>query len=105
MREIWRILHGARVDVVLNGHIHRYERFAPQDASGSPDRTGPREFIVGTGGDSHASPPTSAAANSHVRDATTFGILRLTLRADGYDWSFVPEAGGSFTDAGSDGCG
>ena len=59
---------------------------------------------VGTGGDSHAGPQTPVAANSEVRNRDTFGVLRLTLHATSYDWRFVPEAGRSFTDSGSQDC-
>ena len=33
----WQTLRGADADIVLNGHIHTYARFAPQDASGNVD--------------------------------------------------------------------
>jgi hypothetical protein len=104
MTQIWQDLQGAGVDVVLNGHVHDYERFAPQNSAGNDDPEGPREFIVGTGGDSHAGPQTPVAANSEVRNRDTFGVLRLTLHATSYDWRFVPEAGRSFTDSGSQDC-
>ena len=90
-------------DVILNGHDHIYERFAPQTPSGSANRSrGIREFIVGTGGANHTSMAKSAK-NSQVRDSTTFGILQLTLHRSRYDWKFIPE-GGSFTDSGSTAC-
>jgi len=100
----WQDLYAAGAELVLNGNNHFYERFAPQSPSGRPDPGhGVREFIVGTGGRSHqrlALP----LANSQVRNDATFGVLKLTLRPDGYDWAFVPEAGAAFTDAGSDTC-
>ena len=40
---------------------------------------------------------------SEVRDASTFGVLFLTLHPSGYDWRFSP-AVGAFTDAGSSDC-
>jgi len=105
MRAIWQALHEARADVVLSGHHHGYERFARQDADGNADPTaGIREFVVGTGGKSRTSFPETAAANSGLRDVTTFGALRLTLRPEGYDWRFMPTAGGTLTDSGSDRC-
>jgi hypothetical protein len=104
MTAIWQDLQAAGVDVVLNGHDHHYERFAPQNEIGVADPGGPREFIVGTGGHSLASPPSVAATTSEASNYDTFGVLRLTLRAASYDWTFVPEAGRSFTDAGSSGC-
>ncbi len=91
-------------DVILNGHDHIYERFAPQDPSGNPDPVrGIRQFTVGTGGNSHTS-IASIAANSEVRNTDTFGVLKLTLHPTSYDWQFVPESGKTFTDSGSANC-
>lgn len=92
------------VDVVINGHDHIYERFAPMDRNGNRDnRTGMRQFIVGTGG---ATPYETRreAANSEVRNSATFGVLKLTLKSAGYDWKFVPVRGSRFTDSGSGSC-
>jgi len=100
----WRALYQGRADVVLVGHDHDYERFAPQDPNGAADRLrGIREFVVGTGGRSHYRFRTREP-NSEVRDSSTFGVLVLTLHPTGYDWRFVPEPGRSFTDAGSGSC-
>jgi len=90
--------------VILGGHDHDYERFAPQDPDGKLDRArGIREFVVGTGGKSHR-PFGAPESTSEMRDTTTFGVLKLTLKPAGYDWKFIPEAGKSFTDSGSDNC-
>jgi hypothetical protein len=90
--------------VILSGHDHDYERFAPQDPDGKLDRArGIREFVVGTGGKNHR-PFGAPEATTEVRDTTAFGVLKLTLRTTGYDWKFIPEAGKSFTDSGSDNC-
>jgi len=90
--------------VVLVGHDHDYERFAPQDPTGVSDPArGIREFVVGTGGRSHYATATPVP-NSEVRNSDTFGILRLTLHPASYDWKFVPEAGGTFTDSGTGYC-
>jgi hypothetical protein len=59
--------------------------------------------VVGTGGKSHYGFG-AAIANSEVRNSTTFGVLKLTLHPTGYNWQFVPEAGGTFTDTGSTAC-
>jgi hypothetical protein len=101
----WTALYNAGADVVLNGHDHIYERFAAQTPSGAADSArGLREFIAGTGGANHTS-LVSTAGNSQVRDASTFGILKLTLHPSSYDWQFVPAAGtGSFTDSGTQSC-
>ena len=102
-RELWQVLYDAKADVVVNGHDHDYERFAPQDPDGRLDHAGIREFVVGTGGESLRGFP-KVAPNSRVRDATTFGVLKLTLRAKSYAWSFLPAAAGSFRDSGSAAC-
>jgi hypothetical protein len=100
----WSALYAAGADVVLAGHDHDYERFAPLTPSGRVDRRrGIRQFVVGTGGRSHY-PFVRRAPGSQVRDARTFGVLRLTLRPAGYSWSFVPVAGRTFTDVGSARC-
>ena len=104
VRPIWDALYAADADVVVNGHDHDYERFAPQDPSGAYDASrGIRQFVVGTGGAHHA-PFGTTKPNSQVRNNDTYGVLRLTLRPGGYDWEFVPEAGKTFTDSGTTGC-
>ena len=100
---LWRALEEAGADLVINGHDHDYERFAPQDSTGQADVTGIREFVVGTGG-AALRPFPRALATSQVREAGTHGILRLTLSPGTYDWQFVPVAGESFTDGGSAAC-
>jgi hypothetical protein len=106
--DFWRALYAAGVDIVLNGHDHIYERFTPQDPDAQPDPArGVRAFIVGTGGKDHYAPGYAfrvVQPNSVVRDSETFGVLELTLHQDGYDWRFVPSAGGSFSDSGSGMC-
>ena len=104
MRTFWQILYNARADLVINGHAHNYERFAPQDPNGNLDLTnGLREFVVGTGGESLQAFTTSAP-NSEVRNSSTYGVLKLTLHATSYDWQFVHVAGQTFTDSGSQVC-
>jgi hypothetical protein len=105
MRDIWTDLYNAHADLVLNGHDHDYERFLPQDANGAYDPTqGITEIVVGTGGDSHGGFD-GHAANSVVRDATTYGVLQLTLHANSYSWQFVGDGqSGTFTDSGSASC-
>jgi calcineurin-like phosphoesterase family protein len=104
MHDIWVDLYNAHVDIVLNGHDHIYERFAAQDPNANPTPNGIMEFIVGTGGQTHGS-ITSVAANSQVRNNTTFGVLQITLHADSYDWRFVPDGkSGTFIDSGSASC-
>jgi fibronectin type III domain protein/calcineurin-like phosphoesterase family protein len=101
---LWQMLYAAGADVILNGHDHVYERFAPQDPTGQRDEArGLREFIVGTGGSNHTTFGT-IVPNSEVQNASTFGVLKLTLHPTSYEWQFVPEAGGSFTDSGTGAC-
>jgi hypothetical protein len=103
MRDIWNILQQAGADVVLVEHDHLYERFAPQDATGRADpRRGMRAFVVGTGG-AHLYAPKAIQPNSEVI-SSTFGVLKLTLKAQSYDWQFVPIPGKSFTDTGTAQC-
>ncbi len=100
----WQDLYASGADLALNGNNHFYERFAPQDPSGKPDPIrGIREFIVGTGGRDHQ-PLQTPLANSQARNDTTFGVLKLTLRPDGYDWAFLSGAGAGFTDTGTGTC-
>ena len=103
-KPFWDDLYAAGADIVINGHHHAYERFAPQDASGHADPHGIREFIVGTGGGPLAGGFKTVQPNSQVRNARTYGVLRLTLRSGGYDFSFIPVAGSSFHDSGSGTC-
>ena len=101
---LWQTLYAAGADVILNGHDHVYERFAPQDPNGQRDEArGIREFIVGTGG-ANLTAFATVAANSDVRNSTSFGVLRLTLHPTSYDWQFVPATGGTFGDSGTGGC-
>jgi len=99
----WQALYDAGADVVLSGHEHVYERFAPQTPAGKPDPAfGIRQFTVGTGGEDHYGFGTPLPT-SQVRNATSFGVLQLTLHAGSYSWRFVP-AGGTFTDQGTASC-
>jgi len=104
VRPLWQALYDFHADVVVSGHVHNYERFAPQNPAGRADPGGIREFVVGTGGDSHAS-FSRVAPNSQVRNGSTYGVLKLTLHSGSYDWKFVPVAGKSFTDSGTARCG
>jgi hypothetical protein len=105
-RELWAILQEHAADVVLVGHDHNYERFAPQNADGVADPLGIRTFVVGTGGaglyEMGAPEP-----NSEVRDDTSYGVLTVDLAPDAYAFEFVPApvpGAGSFTDAGVAAC-
>jgi 3',5'-cyclic AMP phosphodiesterase CpdA len=101
---IWTTLYAQGADVVLAGHDHTYERFAPQDPDGNADpERGIVQFVVGTGGadlrDFEAILP-----NSEARSSQTFGVLALTLSPDEYAWEFIPVEGQSFMDQGTARC-
>jgi len=102
LTDLWRELTAAKADVVLNGHDHDYERFAQLDAGGAPSDQGIREFVVGTGGDSHYKIHTPATG-SQVRIAGQYGVLELVLGDGGYDWTFRSVSGRTL-DAGSTKC-
>ena len=104
MKPAWKALYAANADVVVNGHDHDYERFAPQRPDGTRDATrGIREFVAGTGGAEHRSFG-AIQPHSQVRAANTAGVLKLTLRSNSYAWKFVPVAGKTFTDSGTKSC-
>jgi hypothetical protein len=104
MKPFWEDLYQAGADVILNGHDHDYERFAPQNPDGVADpKRGAREFVVGTGGKNQRG-FNHPVATSEVRSRSTFGVLKLNLHPASYQWEFIPVAGGQFTDSGSDEC-
>lgn len=99
----WNDLYAAGAELVLNGHYHRYERWAPQTPSGAADpATGIRELVVGTGGKDHGGSAT-LTGNLQVFNGQTFGVLELTLAPGSYSWTFLP-VGSTFTDSGSGTC-
>jgi len=99
------VLYHSGADIVINGHDHNYERFAPQDPEGKLDTVhGIREFVVGSGGKNSHRKMGITKPNSEARNDDTFGVLKLTLHAKSYDWEFVPEAGKTFKDSGSGAC-
>ncbi|MEO7455626.1 MAG: PKD domain-containing protein [Gemmatimonadaceae bacterium] len=101
---LWQALYNAKADVVLAGHDHNYERFAPQTATGTLDNAnGVRSFVVGTGGKEQRAMGTTVA-NSQLRSNTSFGVLKLTLHPTSMDWQFVPVPGDPLNDAGSAAC-
>lgn len=89
MRALFRVLHAHGVDLALSGHAHSYERFAPMDADGQrDDARGVSLFVVGTGG-KELVPFQHDADNSVARTDATFGVLRLTLRADRAEFAYL----------------
>ena len=103
MKPVYRVLNAAGVELVVAGHDHNYERFAPMNAKGERRSNGIRTIVVGTGGATHR-PIADVKPHSVVRNDDTFGVLKLILTTDGYSWEFVPEAGDTFTDSGDDDC-
>ncbi len=104
MQPIWQALYDYGADVLVSGHDHDYERFAPQDPAGMADaERGIRQFVVGTGGYIHYSIATPIA-NSQAHNDDTFGVLKLTLHPASYEWEFVPEAGKTYADSGRSAC-
>ena len=105
LKPLWDVLYRYGVDLVVNGHDHSYQRFAPSNPDGAVDNAfGIRQIVVGTGGGETLYDFGPTASNLEVRDNQTHGIMRLTLRAGGYDWQFLPVPGKTFTDAGSGTC-
>jgi hypothetical protein len=103
MRDLWRTLYDANVDLIFNGHDHIYERFAPQDPDGRPDpQRGMRQFILGTGGAS-LNPLVTVRGNSEAR-AAVWGVTIFTLSTGSYQWEFVPAGGAPFRDSGFGSC-
>jgi hypothetical protein len=98
----WEALWAHGAELIVNGHDHDYERFAPQDPSGSERAVGLREIVAGTGG-GELRKFTHAAPNSDFRHERTYGVLRLTLAPNSYEWRFLPAAGG-IGDAGITAC-
>jgi hypothetical protein len=99
----WDALYEAGADVVINGHDHDYERFAPQDPDANEDReAGLRQFVVGTGG-VPLRDFEETAANSELRAIASHGVLKFTLRDGRYDWEFIATSG-PFSDRGSAAC-
>jgi hypothetical protein len=97
-------MHAAGVDLLLTGHAHSYERFAPQSPSGArDDAAGIREMVVGTGGAFYTGFST-IMPNSLVRGSGIFGVLKLTLHPTSYDWTFVADPTTPFTDSGTGTC-
>lgn len=102
--DLWKMLYDAGVEAVLSGHDHDYERFAAMDSNGSADpERGIRQFVVGTGGRS-LDPFGPVQPNSEARSNVSYGVLRLALQGDRYDWEFIPSTAGGYTDAGSGAC-
>ncbi len=105
VQPFWEALHDAGAEIVLSGHSHHYERFAPLDVNGAADSgQGIRQFVVGTGGAFFTGGINTGMPGSEVRQNHTFGVLMLTLHESSYDWRFAPIAGQAWSDSGSGQC-
>jgi hypothetical protein len=105
VKPFWRMLHDRDAEVILSGHAHRYERYAKITPGGARSAKGIRQFIVGTGGEPGGEQFDGPYhPDMQVMKRNTPGVLKLTLRADSYAWKFVPVAGKTFTDSGTDPC-
>jgi len=105
-QDLWKDLYAAGAELVISGHDHDYERFAPMDANGNPDPAqGIMQFVVGTGGvpGPEVIRPTHAD-NSQVIITGVYGVLVLSLGPDGYGWTFMSEPGKMESDEGWRGC-
>jgi hypothetical protein len=103
LNDVWVDLMAANVDLVLVGHDHNYQRYAPMDNAGRVDTVkGIREFVVGTGGHSHFE--TKSMVGQEVVNTDTWGVLRVVLGRSSYQWTFLPEPGRTFSDSGETAC-
>jgi hypothetical protein len=103
MQTVWDVLYQSNAELVVQGHDHDYERFAPMTATGvRDDARGLRSFIVGTGGTGHRSFAT-IQPNSEFRDAVAFGVIKFELSDGAYRWSFLTTTG-TVLDSGSGTC-
>ncbi len=106
MAALTTLLYNNHAELILNGHVHSYERMAPANPAGQPDPLGIRQIIAGVGGrEDEGAPPwvNPPLAISAVRDNTHVGVLRLDLSATSYSWRFVA-TDGAIVDTGSDVC-
>jgi len=102
VQDLWATLADGGAELMLAGHDHDYERFAPMNANGEADAEGMRMFVVGTGGTGFRS--MGSSPNTQASNDDTHGVLGLDLNDGSYDWEFLPVEGKTYTDSGSTGC-
>ncbi|MBP9112693.1 MAG: metallophosphoesterase [Polyangiaceae bacterium] len=103
MQPIWETLYANNVELILTGHDHNYQRWAPLDAAGKVDLVkGMRSFVIGTGGKDFYG--TQADVRVEAREHDTWGVVKFTLNPSGYDWEFIAEPGKTFKDKGTGNC-
>ncbi len=105
VKPFWTMLQKRGADLILSGHAHRYERYAPMTPNGRRSANGIRQFVVGTGGEPGGTEiHREDAPNLQVVKHSVSGVLRLSLKPGSYSWRFVPVAGQRFTDSGTSRC-
>jgi len=101
---LWEVLYEAGAEIVVVGHDHNYQRFAPQTAEGVADPArGIRQFVAGMGGAGLYTFSTPIA-NTEAYNVDTHGVLKFTLGPGTYTWEFIPIAGKTYTDSGTGTC-
>ncbi len=103
VKPFWGVLYENNVELVLNGHDHIYERFGKMDPGGIKSEGGVRQFIVGTGG-RNLYAIKNILNGSEARQNQEFGVLKLTLLPESYEWEFVSVLDAGYTDKGTDNC-
>jgi hypothetical protein len=104
VKRFWSILYKRGADVILSGHAHRYERYAPMTPGGKRSERGIRQFIVGTGGAPGGAQIGPDDPHVQAKNPRTPGVLKLRLGPGRYHWRFLPVADRKFTDSGRDRC-
>jgi hypothetical protein len=105
VKPFWHVLYNHHAEVILNGHAHRYERFARIKPSGARSLAkGIRQFIVGTGGAPGGSQHGPNDPRVQAKKVGAPGVLKLDLGSGFYHWKFVPVAGRNYTDSGRARC-
>lgn len=103
--DLWQALYDNNVELLLNGHKHGYERFAPQRPDGTrDDARGVRQITVATGGSPYFYAFGAIQPNSETHATNLHGVLKLDLSATGYSWQFLPTPGVTFADSGTTAC-
>ena len=101
---LWGTLHDAGAELVINGHVHNYERFKEMNPDGVAASPGLREIVVGTGGVNHDQYVGTSLSTSEVYNSSTYGVLKLILSPTNYSWEFIPVPEQSFKDSGRTDC-
>jgi hypothetical protein len=96
------IMESAGTDLLVSSKDHIYARFPQMDHLGVASANGFRQFIVGTGGSSLHQAITPTAGNpveaQNGGAAGSYGVLKLKLNDNSYEWEFIPTVAGGFTD-------